>query len=148
MTPEQFVTALRSRDITLSVFNNRLKLDPGEAWKALTPDEVRCLKDHRAAIKRLVADGSEPAPTVEPKPGAAPAEPTPEPAVWTSDYHRRITPQDLIDAGVSGSDQASYERARERLEKQDRERRADYATGVMFESLRRQQNGTHGGYRE
>ena len=50
--------------------------------------------------------------------------------------------------GITGTNRASYERARERLEKQDRERRADYATGVMFESLIRHQRGTHGGYRE
>ena len=148
MTPEQFVEALNSRDITLSVVNNRLKLDPGVAWKALTPDEVRCLKDHRAAIKRL-ADGSEPTAKIEP--GAKPSKPTtpePGPMVWTRDYSRRITRQDLRDMGITGTNRASYERARERLEKQDRERRADYATGVMFESLRRHQRGTHGGYRD
>ena len=143
MTPEEFVRGLQSRGITLSVSNNRLRLDPGVAWKALTPDEVHCLKDHRAAIKRL-ADGSEPAPKVEPEPGATS---TPEPVVWTRDYTRRITRQDLHDTGVTGSNRAAYERARERLEKQDRERRADYATGVMFESLIRHQRGTHGGYR-
>ena len=146
MTPEQFVEALQSRGVTLSVSNNRLRLDPGVAWKALTPDEVHCLKDHRAAIKRL-ADGSEPAPEVDPEPGAAPAEPTPEPVVWKADYSRRIVRQDLRDMGITGTNRASYERARERLEKQDRERRADYATGVMFESLIRHQRGTHGGYR-
>ena len=59
MTPEQFVEALQSRGIELSVKNNRLKLEPGVAWKALTSDEVLCLKSHRADIKRL-ADGSEP----------------------------------------------------------------------------------------
>ena len=148
MTPEQFVTALQSRGIALSVFNNRLKLDPGTAWKALTPDEVRCLKDHRAAIKRLADGLSEPAPKVEP--GAEPSKPTtpePGPTVWTRDYSRRITRQDLHDMGITGTSRAAYERARERLETQDRERRADYATGVMFESLRRHQRGTHGGYR-
>ena len=57
MIPQQFVESLQARGVTLSVVNNRLRLDPGVAWKALTPDEVHCLKDHRAAIKRL-ADGS------------------------------------------------------------------------------------------
>ena len=149
MTPEQFVEALQARGIELSVVNNRLRLDPGVAWKALTPDEVHCLKDHRAAIKRL-ADGSEPTAKIEP--GSEPSKPTtppePEPMVWTRDYTRRITRQDLRDMGITGTNRASYERARERLEKQDRERRADYATGVMFESLIRHQRGTHGGYRE
>ena len=146
MSPEEFVSAIRARGVTLGVRNNRLKLDPGEAWKALTPDEVRCLKSHRAAIKRL-ADGSETAPTVEPKPGAAPAEPTPEPVVWTSDYHHRITTQDLSDAGVVGTDRAAYERARNWLREQDREERSKRATATMLESLRRQRSGTHGGYR-
>ena len=148
MTPEQFVEALHARGVALSVVNNRLRLDPGAAWKALTPDEVHCLKDHRATIKLLADDGSDERCTPEPEPEAAPTEPTPEPVVWTADYSRRITARDLIDAGVSGSDRAAYERAREWLREQARERRADYATGVMFESLIRHQRGTHGGYRE
>ena len=147
MTPEQFVEALQSRGITLSVTNNRLRLDPGVAWKALTPDEVHCLKDHRAAIKRL-ADGSEPAPTErrtsEPELEAAPTEPT----VWTADYTRRVTTQDLHDAGVTGSNRAAYERAREWLANADRDERDKRATLTMFESIRRHQRGSHGGYRE
>ena len=150
MTPERFVEALQARGVTLSVVNNRLKLDPGVTWRTLTPDEAQCVADHRAAIKRL-ADGSEPTPTKrrtsEPEPEAAPTEPTPEPVVWTVDYSRRITTQDLHNAGVTGSSRATYERAREWLADQDRERRTDYVTGVMFESLRRHQRGTHGGFR-
>ena len=146
MTPEQFVEALQSRGVTLSVSNNRLRLDPGVAWKALTPDEVHCLKDHRATIK-LLADGSDERRTPEPEPESAPAEPTPEPLVWTADYTRRITPQDLRDAGIVGRDRPAYERAREWLQEQVREERSKRATATMFESLRRQQSGTHGGYR-
>ena len=142
LTPEQFVTSLRERDVELSVRNNRLRLDPGSAWRTLTADEVECLRLHRAAIKRLVED--EPAP----KPGTEKTEPKPEPVVWTADYARRITSQDLHDAGVRGSTKAAYEKAREWLAKQDRERRANYATGVMFQSLARDRKGVHGGFRD
>ena len=150
MTPEQFVSALRARGVTLSVKNNRLRLNPGSTWRKLTEDEAQCIAEHRAAIKRLV---DEPIPPPVPR---ALAERTTErervavksePVVWTADYSRRITARDLIDAGVSGSDRAAYERAREWLREQARQRRADDATRVMFESGRRHQRGTHGGYR-
>ena len=150
MTPEEFVGGLQSRGVTLSVKNNRLRLDPGSTWRTLTVDEAECVAEHRAEIKRL-ADGSEPTrPITDPgtEPGATPTpEPTPEPVIWTHDYSRRIKPQDLSDAGVTGTNRAAYERARERLANQDRHERDKRATGVMFESLRRQQRGTHGGYR-
>ena len=126
LTPEQFVSGLRERDVELSVRNNRLRLDPGSEWRTLTVDEVECLRLHRATIKRLVED--EPAP----EPGTEKTEPKPEPVVWTVDYSRRITAQDLHDAGVRGSSKAAYEKAREWLAEQDRERRANYATGVML----------------
>ena len=139
LTPEQFVTSLRERDVALSVRNNRLRLDPGSAWRTLTVDEIECLRLHRATIKRLVEDAPEPEPGAEPKP---------EPVVWTADYARRITSQDLLDAGVRGSSKAAYEKAREWLVEQDRERRANYATGVMFQSLARDRKGVHGGFRD
>ena len=147
MTPEQFVSALRARGVTLSVKTGRLRLDPGVAWKALTPDEVHCLKNHRTDIKRL-ADGSEPAPEVEPEPGAAPAEPTPEPVVWKADYSRRIVRQDLRDMGITGTNRAAYERCRKWLAEKAQHERSKRDTATMFESLRRHQRGTHGGYRE
>ena len=139
LTTEQFVSGLRERDVALSVKNNRLRLDPGSAWRTLTDDEIECLRIHRATIKRLVED------TPAPEPGA---EPKPEPIVWTVDYSRRITAQDLHDASVRGSSKAAYEKAREWLAKQDRERRANYATGVMFQSLARDRKGVHGGFRD
>ena len=142
ITPEQFVSGLRERDATLGVRNNRLRFYPGSTWRTLTVDEHECLRLHRAAIKRLVED--EPAP----EPGTEKTEPKPEPVVWTVDYSRRITSQDLHDAGVRGSSKAAYEKAREWLAEQNRERRANYATGVMFESLIREQRRTHGGYRD
>ena len=89
MSPEQFVEALQARGIELSVVNNRLKLDPGVAWKALTPDEVHCLKDHRAAIKRL-ADGSEPTAKIEP--GSEPSKPTTPPEPETDGLDTRLHP--------------------------------------------------------
>ena len=92
LTPEQFVSGLRERDVELSVRNNRLRLAPGSAWRTLTVDEVECLRLHRATIKRLVED--EPAP----EPGTEKTEPEPEPVVWTVDYSRRITAQELHDA--------------------------------------------------
>ena len=141
ITPEQFVSGLRERDTTLGVKNNRLKLYPGSAWKTLTEDEIECLRLHRATIKLMVED--EPAP----EPGTEKTEPKPEPVVWTVDYSRRITAQDLHDAGVRGSSKAAYEKAREWLAKQEKERRSQMATGTMYESLRRQQRRTHGGYR-
>ena len=152
MTPEQFVETLRARGVEVTVKNNRLQLHPGVTWRTLTTDEAQCVSDHRAAIKLLVGGPkvepeselriTEPV-AITPKP-----EPEPEPVVWTTDYRRRITPQDLSDAGVVGRDRAAYERAREWLENQAREERTQRATGTMFESLRREQKGTHGGYRE
>ncbi len=149
MTPEQFVSALRARGVTLGVKNNRLRLDPGSAWRTLAADEAACVAEHRADIKRL-ADGSEPTErrTSEPELEAAPTEPTPEPTVWTADYTRRVTTQDLHDTGVTGSNRAAYEQARDWLRERDREERSKRATATMFESLRRRQHGTHGGYRE
>ena len=151
MTPEQFVETLRARGVEVSVKNNRLQLVPGVTWRTLSVAEAQCVADYRAAIKRL-ADGSKPAHserrTPEPEPEAAPSEPTPEPVVWTHDYSRRITPQDLSDAGVNGTNRAAYERARERLANEDQHARAKRATDVMFESLRRARTGAHGGYRE
>ena len=143
MTPEQFVATLRARGVTLSVRNNRLRLNPGAAWRHLTGDEAQCVAEHRAAIKLLAEEPETP----EPQPDTEPEPAKPEPVVWTQDYSRRITLQDLSDAGASGSNRAAYERAREWLADQDRERRANDATGVMFESLTRHQRGTHGGYR-
>ena len=142
LTPEQFVTSLRERDVALSVRNNRLRLDPGSIWRTLTDDEIECLRLHRAAIKRLVEDAP------EPEPGTEKTEPKLTPVVWTVDYSRRITPQDLHDAGVRGSTKAAYEKTRERLAKRDRERRANYATGVMYQSLARERHGVHGGFRD
>ena len=147
MTPEQFVEALQSRGVSLGVRANRLRLSPGSTWRSLTPAERGCLSEHRAHIKRLVADGSEPTERT-PEPASAPSEPTPEPVVWTRDYNRRITPQDLIDAGITGTDRPSYERAREWLREQEQKEDTITATNVMLVSLLRHQRGTHEGYRE
>ena len=68
LTPEQFVSGLRERDVALSVKNNRLRLAPGSAWRTLTDDEIECLRIHRATIKRLVEDTPAPEPGAEPKP--------------------------------------------------------------------------------
>ena len=150
MTPEQFVEALHARGVTLNVVNNRLRLDPGSTWRTLAADEAACLAEHRREIKILV-DGSEPAHserrTPEPEPEAAPTEPTPEPVVWTANYTRRVTAQDLHDMGVTGSNRVAYERARERLANADQHERETRATLTMFESLIRHRRGTHGGYR-
>ena len=64
MTPEQFVTALRARGVTLSVKNNRLRFDPGVTWRKLTVEEAQCVAEHRAAIKLLV---NEPVPPPVPR---------------------------------------------------------------------------------
>ena len=141
MTPEQFVSALRARGVTLSVKNNRLRLDPGVTWRKLTESEAQCLAEHRAAIKRLV-DETIP-PPVPTERTTKPATPKP-PRVYSVDCERFVTAQDLRDAGITGTDRPAYERAREWLREQARARRADYATGVMYASVRR---GTHGGYR-
>ena len=141
LTPEQFVSALRARGVTLSVKNNRLRLDPGVTWRKLTESEAQCLAEHRAAIKRLV-DETIP-PPVPTERTTKPATPKP-PRVYSVDCERFVTAQDLRDAGITGTDRPAYERAREWLREQARARRADYATGVMYASVRR---GTHGGYR-
>ena len=142
MTPEQFVSALRARGVTLSVSSNRLRLDPGATWKALTPDEVRCLKEHRAAIKLLVN-----APVPPPVPTGH-ATPEPPPRVYSVDCERFVTEQDLRDAGVVGTDRAAFLQGERWLREQGREERSKRATATMFESIRRQRSGTHGGYRE
>ena len=144
MTPERFVSALRARGVTLGVRNNRLRLDPGVTWRQLTVDETQCIAEHRAAIKHLV---NEPIPPPVPR---APTERTTKPAppkpprVYSVDCERFVTAQDLRDAGITGTDRPAYERAREWLREQARARRADFATRVMYASVRR---GTHGGYR-
>ena len=120
-------------------------------------DEAQCIAEHRAAIKLLVDEPFPPpvprAPTPERAPERAPPEraperapepPPPKPRVYSVECRRFVTAQDLSDAGVVGTDRAAYERAEVWLRKQVRERRAEYATGEMFESLRRHQ--THGGY--
>ena len=138
------MSALRARGVTLSVKNNRLRLDPGSTWRKLTEDEAQCLNEHRNTIKSLV---DEPIPPPVPR---APTERTTKPAtpkpprVYSVDCERFVTAQDLRDAGVVGTDRAAYERAREWLREQARARRADFATRVMYASVRR---GTHGGYR-
>ena len=146
MTPEQLVEALRARGVTVSVRNNRLRLDPGATWRTLSVAEAQCVAEHRAAIKLLVN-----AP-VPPPPTRTASEPTtpepPQPRVYSVDARRFVTEQDLLDAGIIGTDRAAYERAEVWLRDQVRERRAEYATGVMYESGRRRQRGTHGGYRE
>ena len=142
MTPEQFFASLQSRGVTLSVKNNRLRLDPGSTWRTLTVDEAECVAEHRAEIKRL-ADGSEPTrPITDPgtEPGATPTpEPTPEPVVWTENYSRRITPQDLIDARIVGRNRAAYERCRKWLAEKAQHERSERATKTMLVSLRRHQ---------
>ena len=152
MRPEQFVSALRARGVTLSVRNNRLRLDPGVTWRHLTVDEAQCVAEHRAAIKHLV---DEPVPPPVPRAPAelatepaTPEPPPPKPRVYSVDYRRFVTEQDLIDAGITGTDRAAYERAEVWLRDQVRERRANTATNVMLVSLLRHQRGTHGGYRE
>ena len=144
MTPEQFVSALRARGVTLSVKNNRLRLDPGVTWRKLTESEAQCIAEHRAAIKRLV-DETIP-PPVPTERTTKPATPKP-PRVYSVDCERFVTAQDLRDAGITGTDRPAYERAREWLQEQVREERSKRATATMSESLRRQQRGTHGGYR-
>ena len=147
MIPQQFVESLQARGVTLSVVNNRLRLDPGVTWRKLTESEAQCIAEHRAAIKRLV---NEPIPPpVPPLVPRAPTERTSKPPrVYSVDCERFVTAQDLIDAGVVGRDRPAYERAREWLQEQVREERSKRATATMFESLRRRQHGTHGGYRE
>ena len=147
MTPEQFVSALRARGVTLSVKNNRLRLDPGVTWRQLTVDEAQCIAEHRAAIKHLV---DEPVPPPVPR---APAElaaelATPDPPPHSVDCRRFVTEQDVRDAGVVGTDRAAYERAREWLREKEQEEDTITATNVMLVSLLRHQRGTHGGYRE
>ena len=144
MIPQQFVESLQARGVTLSVVNNRLRLDPGVTWRKLTESEAQCIAEHRAAIKHLV---NEPIPPPVPR---APTERTTKPAtpkpprVYSVDCERFVTAQDLRDAGITGTDRPAYERAREWLREQARARRADFATRVMYASVRR---GTHGGYR-
>ena len=74
MIPQQFVESLQARGVTLSVVNNRLRLDPGVTWRKLTESEAQCIAEHRAAIKRLV---NEPIPPPVPR---APTERTTKPA--------------------------------------------------------------------
>ena len=145
MTPEQFVSALRARGVTLSVKNNRLRLDPGATWRQLTVDETQCIDENRGSIKRLVDEPVPPPVPRAPTESATPERATPEPPhVYSVDAERFVTEQDLRDAGVVGTDRAAYERAEVWLREQARARRADYATRVMYASVRR---GTHGGYR-
>ena len=147
MTPEQFVGGLRARGVTLSVRNNRLRLDPGVTWRHLTVDEAQCIAEHRAAIKHLVNEPIPPPVPTSPEPNGEPSTPDPPPRVYSIDAQRFLTEQDLIDAGVVGTDRA-YERAREWLREQEQQEQGVKATNTMLVSLLRHQRGTHGGYRE
>ena len=154
MTAEEFVSSLRAKGVTVSVKGNRLRLDPGATWRHLTVDEAQCLAVDRAAIK-VLADEPFPPPvprvaTPERAPELATPErapeppPPPKPRVYSVECRRFVTEEDLRDAGVVGTDRAAYERAEVWLRDQVRERRAEYATGVMYASVRRD---THEGYR-
>ena len=124
MTPEEFVEALQSRGVAVSVRANRLRLDPGETWRSLTVSERACLNEHRAAIKLLVNAPVPPPPTrtvSEPTLEPATPEPPPKPRVYSVDCERFVTEQDLRDAGVVGTDRAAYERAREWLREKEQE---------------------------
>ena len=148
MTPEEFVEALQSRGVAVSVRANRLRLDPGETWRSLTVSERACLNEHRAAIKLLVNAPVPPPPTrTVSEPTLEPTTPEPPPRVYSVDCERFVTEQDLRDAGVVGTDRAAYERAREWLREKEQEDTIT-ATNVMLVSLLRHQRGTHGGYRE
>ena len=108
MTAKEFVEALGARGVTISVKNNRLRLDPGVTWRQLTVDETQCIAEHRAAIKRLV---DEPIPPPVPTERTTkPATPKP-PRVYSVDCERFVTAQDLRDAGITGTDRPAYERA-------------------------------------
>ena len=155
MSPEEFVSSLRARGVTVSVKGNRLRLTPGATWRHLTVDEAQCIAAHRATIKLLADEPFSRAPTPElatPELAtpelATPEPPPPTPRVYSVDCRRFVTEEDLRDAGVVGTDRAAYERAEVWLRDQVRERRATTATNVMLVSLLRHQRGTHGGYRE
>lgn len=57
-----WLEGLSRRGITASIRNGRLFLQPSNAYKQLTDDELITLRHHRESIKTLVADGYSPAP--------------------------------------------------------------------------------------
>ena len=146
MTAAEFVSALRARDVTLSVKNGRLQLHPGTAWRTLSPDEAQCVSDFRAAIKQIADEPVPPVP--QPQPTDESDESEGEPRVYSVACRRFVTAQDVMDAGLTGTSRATYERAREWLHEQERKESSVRSTNVMLVSLLRHQRGTHGGYRE
>ena len=127
--------------------NNRLQLNPGTAWRTLTPAEAQCVSDQRAAIKQLA---NEPHPSPVPHPTIEPDEepPSEPPHIYSTELQRFVTAQDVMDAGLTGASRATYERAREWLREQEQKEQGIRATNTMTVSLLRHQRGTHGGYRE
>lgn len=117
-----FVNALEARGITLVLRRNRL--NAGANQKLLTADERAFLNTNRAALKEILRD---PQRGQAPSMAALVAEPEPEPVMWTHDYERRITAEDVKNAAVPAglTRQQAYERARDWLEEQARARAAE-----------------------
>jgi hypothetical protein len=53
-TLSTWLADVRARDVTFTLSNNRLRVEP---WRLLTTEDQATLREHRAAIKNLVAAG-------------------------------------------------------------------------------------------
>lgn len=119
LSPHAFLDALRGRGVRVwSNGGGRLCVAPR---KKLSREEKSYLRANGAALLALVLAPSNLAPA------PAPAEPTP--AVWTVDYRRRITDEDVRDvfgsvrpAGMTRRE--AYEQTRDTLAERARQRRS------------------------
>jgi hypothetical protein len=121
MTAKTLLADLAQRGITPVIYRRR----NGDeiCWRPykLTDADRAALRECWPEVERLVlARNAAPAPSVAPKQ----AEPAPDPVLWTPDYSRRITWDDVIAADATKLPKpVAYERARAFVAKQEQDRR-------------------------
>jgi hypothetical protein len=122
MTAETLLAALAQRGIKPVVYQRRGKdVIVWRDYKLLTPADRAALRELWQEVEALVlARNTAPPPSVAPPQ----AEPAPDPVLWTPDYSRRITWDDVIAADATKLPKpVAYERARAFVAKQQQDKR-------------------------
>jgi len=122
MPAATLLAALAARGITPRVHSRRGKdVIVWRPYRDLTAADRAALRELWQEVEALVlARNAAPAPSVAPKP----AEQAPEPVLWTADYSRRITWDDVIAADATKFPKPmAYELARKFVAKQQQDQR-------------------------